>query len=249
MIVSFDIINNNNRIRCHSLGFCNVIGTFIYLKTIKLAIATTSVVNVRVPFNFTTWNKVVYTSGYVITYIIKTTEPNHLVLILNLANKSYFIKKVNFSHLLTWFKNYDPLKVGVNSFWDTLYIHYCCWRQVVCGSLPTDGYWSFWSCLFNLINYLTDLYHLFWFSHALFGVSHCLRLVKVKLLGHPQIFLVCSVSNSDWMGDVILCLRCIDLYHTIHTQNDVFCRQLICMEAIKNWRDVALQSQHNKRKV
>ena len=120
MIVSFDIINNN-QIRCHSLGFCNVTGIFIYFKTIKLAIATTLVVNVRVPFNFTTWNKVVYTSGYVITYIIKTTEPNHLILILNLANKSYFIIKVNFCHLLAWFKNYDPLKVGVNSFWDTLY--------------------------------------------------------------------------------------------------------------------------------
>ena len=77
--------------------------------------------NVSVPFNFTTWNKVVYTSGYVITYIIKTTEPNHLILILNLANKSYFIIKVNFCHLLAWFKNYDPLKVGVHSFWDTLY--------------------------------------------------------------------------------------------------------------------------------
>ena len=120
MIVSLDIINNN-QIRCHSLGFCNVTGTFIYFKTIKLAIATTLVVNVRVSFNFTTWNKVVYTSGYVITYIIKTTEPNHLILILNLANKSYFIIKVNFCHLLAWFKNYDPLKVGVNSFWDTLY--------------------------------------------------------------------------------------------------------------------------------
>ena len=31
----------------------------------------TLVVNVRIPFNFTTWNKVVYSSGYVITYIIK----------------------------------------------------------------------------------------------------------------------------------------------------------------------------------
>ena len=43
MIVSLDIINNhdNNQIRCHSLGFCNVTGTFIYFKTIKLAIATT----------------------------------------------------------------------------------------------------------------------------------------------------------------------------------------------------------------
>ena len=121
MIVSLDIINNN-QIRCHSLGFCNVTGTFIYFKTIKLAIATTLVVNVHVPFNFTTWNKVVYTSGYVITYIIKTTEPNHLILVLNLANKSYFIIKVNFCHLLAWFKNYDPLKVGVNSFWDTLYV-------------------------------------------------------------------------------------------------------------------------------
>ena len=60
MIVSLDIINNN-QIRCHNLGFCNVTGTFIYFKTIKLAIATTLVVNVRVPFNFTTWNKVVYT--------------------------------------------------------------------------------------------------------------------------------------------------------------------------------------------
>ena len=120
MIVSLDIINNN-QIRCQSLGFCNVTGTFIYFKSIKLAIGTTLVVNVRVPFNFTTWNKVVYTSGYVITYIIKTTEQNHLILILNLANKSYFIIKVNFCHLLAWFKNYDPLKVGVNSFWDTLY--------------------------------------------------------------------------------------------------------------------------------
>ena len=122
MIVSLDIINNN-QIRCHSLGFCNVTGTFIYFKPIKLAIATTLVVNVRVLFNFTTWNKVVYTSGYVITYIIKTTEPNHLILILNLANKSYFIIKVNFCHLLAWFKNYNPLKVGVNSFWDTLYVY------------------------------------------------------------------------------------------------------------------------------
>ena len=120
MIVSLDIINNI-QIRCHCLGFCNVTGTFIYFKAIKLAIATTLVVNVRDPFNFTTWNKVVYTSGYVITYIIKTTEPNHLILILNLANKSYFIIKVNFCHFLALFKNYDHLKVGVNSFWDTLY--------------------------------------------------------------------------------------------------------------------------------
>ena len=95
---------------------------FIYFKTINLAIAKTLVVNVRVPFNFATWNKVVYTSGYVITYIIKTTEPNHLILTLHLANKSYFLIKVNFCHLLAWFKKYDPLKVGVNSFWDTLYI-------------------------------------------------------------------------------------------------------------------------------
>ena len=102
MIVSLDIINND-QIHCHSLGFCNVTGTFIYFKTIKLAIATTLVVSVRVPFNFITWNKVVYTFGYVITYIIKTTEPNHLILILNLANKSYFIIKVNFCHLLAWF--------------------------------------------------------------------------------------------------------------------------------------------------
>ena len=130
MIVSLDIINNN-QIRCHSLGFCNVTGTFIYFKTIKLAIATTLVVNVHVPLNFTTWNKVVYTSGYVITYIIKTTEPNHLILILNLASKSYFIIKVNFCHLLTWFKNYDPLKVGVNSFWDTLYFNLDTHRQLV----------------------------------------------------------------------------------------------------------------------
>ena len=120
MIVSLDIINNN-QIRCHSLLFCNVTGTFIYFKTIKLAIATTLVVNVRIPFNFTTWNKVVYTSGYVITYIIKTTELNHLILILNLANKSYFTIKGNFCHLLAWFKNYYPLKVGVNFFGDTLY--------------------------------------------------------------------------------------------------------------------------------
>ena len=27
----------------------------------------------------------------------------------------------NIHYLSTWFKNYDPLKVGVNSFWDTLY--------------------------------------------------------------------------------------------------------------------------------
>ena len=90
MIVSLDIINNN-QIRCHILGFCNVTGTFFYFKTIKLAIATTLVANVCVPFSFTTWNKVVYTFGYVMTYIIKTTEPNHLILTLNLANKSYFI--------------------------------------------------------------------------------------------------------------------------------------------------------------
>ena len=69
MIVSLDIINNN-QIRCHSLGVCNVTGTFIYFKTIRLAIATTLVVNVHVPFNCTTWNKVVYTSGYVIRYIV-----------------------------------------------------------------------------------------------------------------------------------------------------------------------------------
>ena len=25
-------------------------------------------------------------------------------------------------------------------------------------------------------------------THELFGVSHCLRLAKVKLIGHPQIF-------------------------------------------------------------
>ena len=131
MIVSLDIINNN-QIRCHSLGFCNVTGTFIYFKTIKLAIATTLVVNARVPFNFTTWNKVVYTSGYVITYIIKTTEPNHLILILNLANKSYFVIKFNFCHLLAWFKNYDPLKVGVNSFWDTLYfLKIISWKALI----------------------------------------------------------------------------------------------------------------------
>ena len=43
--------------------------------------------------------------------------------------------------------------------------------------------------IINLINYLTGLYHLFWSSHALFGVSHCLRLAKVNLIGHPQIFL------------------------------------------------------------
>ena len=120
MIVSLDIINNN-QICCHSLWFWNVTGIFIHFKTIKLAIATTLVLNVRVPFNFTIWNNVVYTSCYVITYIIKTTEPNNLILILNLANKSYLIIKVNFCHLLAWFKNYDPLKVGVNSFWDTLY--------------------------------------------------------------------------------------------------------------------------------
>ena len=136
--INLDIINNN-QIPCHSLGFCNVTGTFIYFKTKKLAIATTLVVNVRVPFNFKTWNKVVYTSGYVITYIIKTAEPNHLILILNFANKSYFIIKVNFCHLLAWFKNYDPLKVGVNSFWDTLYSSYlylyeecCCLHITEC---------------------------------------------------------------------------------------------------------------------
>ena len=143
MIVSLDIINNN-QIRCHSLGFCNVTGTFIYFKTIKLAIATTLVVNVRVPFNFTTWNKVVYTSGYVITYIIKTTEPNHLILILNLANKSYFIIKVNFCHLLAWFKNYDPLMVGVNSFWDTLYHHnnlYPAWNTIFASFKTNQKQW------------------------------------------------------------------------------------------------------------
>ena len=36
-------------------------------------------------------------------------------------------------------------------------------------------------CFFiNLINHFNGLYHLFWSSHALFGVSHCLRLAKVK---------------------------------------------------------------------
>ena len=44
--------------------------------------------------------------------------------------------------------------------------------------------------IINLINYTTGSYHLFWSSHALFGVSHCLRLAKVKLIGHPQIFLI-----------------------------------------------------------
>ena len=120
MIVSLDIINNN-QIRYQSLGFCNVTGTFIYFKTIKLAIATTLMVNCSRPIQFYNLNKVVYTSGYVITYIIKITEPNHLILMLNLANKSYFIIKVIFCHLPAWFKNYDPLEVGVNSFWDTLY--------------------------------------------------------------------------------------------------------------------------------
>ena len=37
--------------------------------------------------------------------------------------------------------------------------------------------------------FFTGLYHLFWSSHALSGVSHCLRLAKVKLIGHRQIFL------------------------------------------------------------
>ena len=60
---------------------------------------------------------------YVINVYHQTIEPNHLILILNLTNKSYFIIKVYFCHLLAWFKNYDPLKVGVNSFWDTLYIY------------------------------------------------------------------------------------------------------------------------------
>ena len=138
------------------LGFCNVTGTFIYFKTIKLAIATTLVVNVRAPFNFTTWNKVVYTSGYVITYIIKTTEPNHLVLILNLANKSFFIIKVNFCHLLAWFKNYDPLKVGVNSFWDTLYW----WRwdsSYSCWCIPKSSWLSGLSqCIISSVGNLQD---------------------------------------------------------------------------------------------
>ena len=49
--------------------------------------------------------------------------------------------------------------------------------------------------IINLINYLTGLYHLFWSSHALFGVSHCLNLAKVKLIGHPQIFLK-MISNN-----------------------------------------------------
>ena len=42
----------------------------------------------------------------------------------------------------------------------------------------------------NDTNQLTGLYHLFWSSHALFGVWHCLCLAKVKLVGHPQIFLI-----------------------------------------------------------
>ena len=38
---------------------------------------------------------------------------------------------------------------------------------------------------------LNGLYHVFWSSHTLFGVSHCLHLAKVKLrpIGNPQIFL------------------------------------------------------------
>ena len=46
-----------------------------------------------------------------------------------------------------------------------------------------------WQNVTMQFNYLTGLYHLFWSSHALFGVSHCLHLAKVKLMGHPQIFL------------------------------------------------------------
>ena len=49
--------------------------------------------------------------------------------------------------------------------------------------------WDSEKIIINLVNYLTGLYHLFWSSRALFGVSHCLRLAKVKLIGHPQIFL------------------------------------------------------------
>ena len=46
------------------------------------------------------------------------------------------------------------------------------------------------SVLMYKINRFTGLYHLFCSSHALFGVSHCLRLAKVKLIGHPQ-----NISN------------------------------------------------------
>ena len=34
----------------------------------------------------------------------------------------------------------------------------------------------------------------------MFGVSHRLRLAKVKLLGHPQIFLIEKKKYSNWMA-------------------------------------------------
>ena len=49
--------------------------------------------------------------------------------------------------------------------------------------------------IINFVNYLTGLYQLFWSSQALFGVSHRLRLAKVKLIGHPQIFLLYYVGH------------------------------------------------------
>ena len=44
--------------------------------------------------------------------------------------------------------------------------------------------------IINFVNYLTGLYQLFRSAQALFGVSHCLRLAKVKLIGHSQIFVI-----------------------------------------------------------
>ena len=60
--------------------------------------------------------------------------------------------------------------------------------------------------LHHKFNYLTGLYHLFWSSHTLFGVSQCLRIAKVKLIGHPQIFLILYyvVAWDTRDGDEIL---------------------------------------------
>ena len=50
----------------------------------------------------------------------------------------------------------------------------------------------------KVINYSTGLFHLFWSSHALFGVSHCLHLAKAKLIRHPQIFLISPKLQRIW---------------------------------------------------
>ena len=50
----------------------------------------------------------------------------------------------------------------------------------------------------NLINHFTGLCHLFWSSHALFGVSHCLLLAKVKLISSYYRPSSNISNNNNW---------------------------------------------------